>query len=74
MSRIVHIARNQEYKILVHKYDHLPIHKNDWTPAFHTFKKIYDKSCKIIVDRMVNINVVSSTVIDKLGLASIDHP
>lgn len=40
---------------------------------FLTFTKIDGKSCKVIVDRDIKINVVSSTTIEKFDLIVIDH-
>src|SRR4051812_12222287 len=50
----------------------MSVHK--WTPNFHTYTRIDNKSCKVIVDKIVDINVVSPTAIDKFGLRVVDHP
>ncbi|XP_020250396.1 uncharacterized protein LOC109827789, partial [Asparagus officinalis] len=49
---------------------------DDWrrTSIFHTFTKIGDKNCKVIVDSGSCINAVSSAVIAKLGLKVVPHP
>ena len=41
---------------------------------FHIIMKIDGRSCKIIVDSESCINVVSSTVIAKIGLKAVPHP
>jgi len=49
--------------------------KIDWrrTATFHTFTKIGDKSCKVIVDSESCINVISSKLCENLGLEIIPH-
>ncbi|PKU79804.1 RNA-directed DNA polymerase [Dendrobium catenatum] len=43
-------------------------------PFFHTYTKIKDKNCKVIVDSGSCINAVSSSMVSKLGLAPVPHP
>jgi len=47
-----------------------PVEKVDWrrTVTFHTFTKIGDKSCKVIVDSESFINAISSRLCENLGL------
>jgi len=49
--------------------------QKDWrrTAIFHTFIKIGDKNCKVIVNRESCINAVSSKMIEKLRL-HVPHP
>ena len=48
---------------------------NDWrrTTTFHTFTKIGNENCEVIVDSESNINTVSSKVIERCGLKTIPH-
>ena len=50
--------------------------RDDWrcTNIFHTFIKIEELSCKVIVDSGSCINVVSSVIINKVGLKPKPHP
>jgi len=52
-----------------------PAEKDDWrrTATFHTFTKIGDNSCKVIVDSESCINVISSRLCENLGLEIIPH-
>jgi len=49
---------------------------DDWrhTNIFHTFTKIGERSCKVIVDSESCINIVSSLIINKVGLEAEPHP
>ena len=49
---------------------------DDWrrTNIFHTFTKIGERSCKVIVDSGSYINVVYSVIINKVGLKAEPHP
>ena len=53
-----------------------PEDTNDWrrTTIFHTWTKIGDKNCKIIVDSESCVNVVSSSLVSKIGLKMVPHP
>ncbi|XP_020679784.1 uncharacterized protein LOC110097627 [Dendrobium catenatum] len=53
-----------------------PKPNDDWrrTSIFHTFTKIGDKSCKVIIDSGSCINVVSSAMISKLNIKATPHP
>jgi len=44
------------------------------TTIFHTWIKIGDKNCKIIVDSGSCINAMSSCLISKIGLKTIPQP
>ena len=48
----------------------------DWrrTSIFHTWIKIGEKNCKIIVDSGSCINDVSSSLISKIWLKTVPHP
>lgn len=74
MFRIWHTTESRDYKILVPKYDHLLTQKNDWSPTFHTFTEIDGKNCRVIVARIININVVSPTIVKRFWLIIVDHP
>ncbi|XP_020683270.2 uncharacterized protein LOC110100190, partial [Dendrobium catenatum] len=49
---------------------------DDWrrTSIFHTFIKIGEKSCKVIIDSGSCINAVSSAMVSKLNLKVTQHP
>ncbi|XP_020687617.1 uncharacterized protein LOC110103305 [Dendrobium catenatum] len=49
---------------------------DDWrrTSIFHTFVKIGEKNCKVIVDNGSCINAVSSAMVSKLNLKMTPHP
>ncbi|KAL0918248.1 hypothetical protein M5K25_010246 [Dendrobium thyrsiflorum] len=53
-----------------------PTPTDDWrrTAIFHTYTKIKDKNCKVIVDSGSCINAVSSSMVSKLGLSPVPHP
>ena len=53
-----------------------PKDTDDWrrTTIFHTWTKIGDKNCKIIVDSESCINAVSSNLISKIVLKRVPHP
>jgi len=53
-----------------------PKYTVDWrrTMIFHTWIKIGDKNCKIIVDSRSCINVGSSSLILKIGLKMVPYP
>ena len=53
-----------------------PQQVNDWrkTTTFHTFTKIGEENCKVIVDNESSINAVSTKVIERCGLKTIPHP
>jgi len=42
--------------------------------TFHTFTKIENKSCKVIVDSENCINAISSKSLENLGLEVVPHP
>ncbi|XP_028551249.1 uncharacterized protein LOC114579787 [Dendrobium catenatum] len=44
------------------------------TSIFHTFTRIGDKNCKVIIDSGSCINAVSSAMISKLNIKSTPHP
>lgn len=50
--------------------------KNDQshTPSFHTFTKINGRHCKVIIDRDIRLNAISSTTIESLDLTTFNHP
>ena len=53
-----------------------PAEKYDWRKSviFHTFTKIRDKSCKVIVDIGSCINAIPSKSLKYLGLEVVPHP
>ncbi|XP_028550795.1 uncharacterized protein LOC110108656 [Dendrobium catenatum] len=53
-----------------------PKPSDDWrrTAIFHTFTKIGDKNCKVIVDSESCINAVSLAMISKLNIKATPHP
>ena len=53
----------------------LPAEKDAWrrTATFHTFTKIGDKSCKVIVDNESCINAISSRLCENFRLEIIPH-
>ena len=52
-----------------------PTPKDDWRKMiFHTFTKIENKSCKVIVDSESCINVISSKSLENLRLEVVLHP
>ncbi|KAI0507857.1 hypothetical protein KFK09_013985 [Dendrobium nobile] len=53
-----------------------PTPTDDWrrTTIFHTYTKIKDKNCKVIVDSGSCINAVSSSMVSQLGLSAVPHP
>ncbi|KAG6732889.1 hypothetical protein I3842_01G199200 [Carya illinoinensis] len=53
-----------------------PKDDDDWCrhAIFHTYIKINNKGCKVIVDSGSCINVVSVTTVSHLGLQSVPHP
>ena len=55
---------------------HKPKKKNDrkGTAIFHTFNKLGDKNCKVIVNSESCINAVSSEVIENDELKVLPHP
>jgi len=53
-----------------------PAEKDNWRKSvtFHTFIKIRDKSCKVIVDSKSYIYAISSKWLEYLGLEVVPHP
>ncbi|KAI0519616.1 hypothetical protein KFK09_007067 [Dendrobium nobile] len=53
-----------------------PTPTDDWyrTSIFHTYTKIKDKNCKVIVDSGSCINVFSSSMVSQFGLSAVPHP
>ncbi|XP_022841848.1 uncharacterized protein LOC111365525 [Olea europaea var. sylvestris] len=53
-----------------------PRDADDWRRhvIFHTYIKINNKGCKVIMDSGSCINVVSMTTVSRLGLKSVPHP
>ncbi|XP_022849921.1 uncharacterized protein LOC111372015 [Olea europaea var. sylvestris] len=53
-----------------------PRDANDWRrhAIFHTYIKINNKGCKVIVDSGSCINAVSMATVSRLGLKSVPHP
>jgi len=54
----------------------LPAEKDNWrkSATFHTFTKIKNKSCKVIVDSGNCINAISLKSLEYLGLEVVPHP
>ena len=50
--------------------------QEDWrrTNILHTFVKLGDKVCKIIIDSGSCVNAISTNTVKSLGLASLPHP
>ena len=53
-----------------------PAEKDNWrkSATLHTFTKIRDKSCKVIVDSKSCIYAISSKWLEYLGLEVVPHP
>ena len=52
-----------------------PAENDDWrTATFHTFTKIGDKSCKVIVNIESCINAISFRLCENLGLEIVPQP
>ena len=53
-----------------------PAEKGDWrkNATFHTFTKIRDKNCKVIVDSESYNNAISSKSLENLRLEIVPHP
>ena len=53
-----------------------PAEKNDRRKSaiFHTFTKIGDKNCKVVVDSESCINAISSKSLKNMGLEVVPHP
>jgi len=66
------------YLYVVKRVSSLPAKKDDWrkSATFHTFTKIEDKSCKVIVDSENCINTISSKSLEYFGLEVVPqlHP
>ena len=50
--------------------------QDDWrrTNILHTFVKLGDKVCKIIIDSGSCVNAISTNAVKTLGLSTVPHP
>lgn len=51
-----------------------PVDDQRRTSIFQIYTKLKEKNCKVIIDSGSCINVISSSMVSRLGLASIPHP